>query len=203
MSGAKKEKIGGLPILRTFSREALLYVTLVFATAAAHQTATTITHGTDIDRSEQQVEESTSTAIVPDPYPSPNLTIPLPLSRPKTINSTTTQQQQHHNDRLMSKSEKVAMSCYDRVAIGGELLLFDHPGARPPGVKTEGGGGEGEESSPVPPTAEFAVEELQAALRNKGKQAQEVNLFTSYVCHGCRLRARVAWEQHGDVACTL
>lgn len=68
------------------------------------------------------------------------------------------------------------MSCYDRVAIGGELLLFDHPGARPPGVKAEGeGGGEGEEQSPVsPPTAEFAVEELQAALRNKGKQAQEV-----------------------------
>lgn len=77
----------------------------------------------------------------------------------------------------MSKSEKVVMSCYDRVAIGGELLLFDHPGARPAGVKTEGeGGGDGEEPSPVPPppTAEFAVEELQAALRNKGKQAQEV-----------------------------
>ncbi len=70
------------------------------------------------------------------------------------------------------------MSCYDRVAIGGELLLFDHPGARPPGVKAEGGG-DGEESSPVPPTAEFAVEELQAALRNKGKQAQEVNLFAA------------------------
>lgn len=75
----------------------------------------------------------------------------------------------------MSKSEKVVLSCYDRVAIGGELLLFDHPGARPPGVKTEGEGGDGEEPSPVPPpTAEFAVEELQAALRNKGKQAQEV-----------------------------
>lgn len=67
------------------------------------------------------------------------------------------------------------MSCYDRVAIGGELLLFDHPGARPAGVKTEGGGGDGAEPSLVPPpTAEFAVEELQAALRNKGKQAQEV-----------------------------
>ena len=72
------------------------------------------------------------------------------------------------------------MSCYDRVAIGGELLLFDHPDARPPGVKAEGEGGvEGEEASPVPPpTAEFAVEELQAALRNKGKQAQEVRCFS-------------------------
>lgn len=78
----------------------------------------------------------------------------------------------HANNRLMSTSEKVVMSCYDRVAIGGELLLFDHPGARPPGVPTEGG--DGEETAPVPPTAEFAVEELQAALRNKGKQAQEV-----------------------------
>lgn len=76
------------------------------------------------------------------------------------------------NNSLMSNSEKVAMSCYDRVAIGGELLLFDHPGARPPGVPTEGG--DGEETAPVPPTAEFAVEELQAALRHKGKQAQEV-----------------------------
>lgn len=67
------------------------------------------------------------------------------------------------------------MSCYDRVAIGGELLLFDHPGARPQGAKTDGEAGEGEEPSPAaPPTAEFAVEELQAALRNKGKQAQEV-----------------------------
>ncbi|CAM9781170.1 unnamed protein product [Pylaiella littoralis] len=75
------------------------------------------------------------------------------------------------NGRLMSSSEKVLMSCYDRVAIGGELLLFDHPGARPPGVPTEGG--DGEETDPVP-TAEFAVEELQAALRNKGKQAQEM-----------------------------
>eukprot|EP00752_Nemacystus_decipiens_P003017 g2798.t1 len=75
------------------------------------------------------------------------------------------------NGRLMSTSEKVAMSCYDRVAIGGELLLFDHPGARPLGE----GAGEGEGPSPVaPPTAEFAVEELQAALRNKGKQAQEM-----------------------------
>lgn len=77
----------------------------------------------------------------------------------------------HDNNSLMSSSEKVLMSCYDRVAIGGELLLFDHPGARPPGVPTEGG--DGEETDPVP-TAEFAVEELQAALRNKGKQAQEV-----------------------------
>lgn len=73
----------------------------------------------------------------------------------------------------MSPAEKVVMSCYDRVAIGGELLLFDHPGARPPGVKAEGEGGE-EPSAVPPPTAEFAVEELQAALRNKGKQAQEV-----------------------------
>ncbi|CAN0391502.1 unnamed protein product, partial [Hapterophycus canaliculatus] len=77
------------------------------------------------------------------------------------------------NGRLMSKSEQVAMSCYDRVAIGGELLLFDHPGARPPSV-SPGEGGNGESVAPLPPTAEFAVEELQAALRNKGKQAQEV-----------------------------
>lgn len=73
---------------------------------------------------------------------------------------------------LMSKSERVVLSCYDRVAIGGELLLFDNPGARPAGVATEGGDGSVE--APVAPTAEFAVEELQAGLRNKGKQAQEV-----------------------------
>ena len=71
----------------------------------------------------------------------------------------------------MSKSERVVLSCYDRVAIGGELLLFDHPGARP--VATEG---EGEaEVAPMPPTAEFAVEELQKGLRIKGTEAQEVN----------------------------
>lgn len=72
----------------------------------------------------------------------------------------------------MSKSERVVLSCYDRVAIGGELVLFDHPGARPAGVAAEGGDDSVE--APVPPTAEFAVEELQAGLRNKGKQAQEV-----------------------------
>lgn len=72
----------------------------------------------------------------------------------------------------MSKSERVVLSCYDRVAIGGELLLFDDPGARPAGAAAEGGDGSVE--APVPPTAEFAVEELQAGLRNKGKQAQEV-----------------------------
>ncbi|CAN0448718.1 unnamed protein product, partial [Ectocarpus sp. 12 AP-2014] len=76
------------------------------------------------------------------------------------------------NGRLMSKAERIAISCYDRVAIGGELLLFDHPGARPLGVPTEGG--DGAEAAPVPPTAEFAVEELQAALRSKGKKAQEM-----------------------------
>lgn len=66
------------------------------------------------------------------------------------------------------------MSCWDRVAIGGELLLFDNPAARPAGVATEGEGADGSVQAPVPPTPEFAVEELQAALRNKGKQAQEV-----------------------------
>lgn len=80
---------------------------------------------------------------------------------------------------LMSKSERVAMSCYDRVAIGGELLLFDHPGARPPSVVSGEGEGDGEPVTPLPPTAEFAVEELQAALRNKGKQAQEVRPLSS------------------------
>ncbi|CAM9536993.1 unnamed protein product, partial [Ascophyllum nodosum] len=76
----------------------------------------------------------------------------------------------YHNGRLMSKSERVVLSCYDRVAIGGELLLFDHPGARP--VATEG---EGEaEVAPMPPTAEFAVEELQKGLRIKGTEAQEM-----------------------------
>lgn len=86
------------------------------------------------------------------------------------------------------------MSCYDRVAIGGELLLFDHPGARPPGVKAEGEGEDGEEPSTVPPpTAEFAVEELQAALRSKGKQAQEVR---SCCCctRGGRRRAELSFE---------
>ena len=66
------------------------------------------------------------------------------------------------------------MSCWDRVAIGGELLLFDNPAARPAGVASEGEGADGSVQAPVPPTPEFAVEELQAALRNKGKQAQEV-----------------------------
>lgn len=71
---------------------------------------------------------------------------------------------------LMSTSERVSLSCYDRVAIGGELLLFDNPGERP--APAEGGDDTAESSSP--PTAEFAVEELQAGLREKGKQAQEV-----------------------------
>ena len=75
---------------------------------------------------------------------------------------------------LMSKSECVVMSCWDRVAIGGELLLFDNPAARPAGVAGEGEGADGSVQASVPPTPEFAVEELQAALRNKGKQAQEV-----------------------------
>lgn len=66
------------------------------------------------------------------------------------------------------------MSCWDRVAIGGELLLFDNPAARPAGVTSEGEGADGGVQASVPPTPEFAVEELQAALRNKGKQAQEV-----------------------------
>lgn len=64
------------------------------------------------------------------------------------------------------------LNCYDRVALGGELLLFDHPAARPLAVAEEEGDGPAE--TPAPPTAEFAVEELQAALRNKGQQAQEV-----------------------------
>lgn len=72
----------------------------------------------------------------------------------------------------MSKSERVLLSCYDRVAIGGELLLFDHPGERPAGAAAESE--DGAVAVPVAPTAEFAVEELQAGLRNKGKQAQEV-----------------------------
>lgn len=70
----------------------------------------------------------------------------------------------------MSKSERVSLSCYDRVAIGGELLLFDNPGERP--APSEGGDDTAESSSP--PTAEFAVEELQVGLREKGKQAQKV-----------------------------
>lgn len=72
----------------------------------------------------------------------------------------------------MSKSERVQLSCYDRVALGGELLLFDYPGARPEAVQAEGEDGALEALSP--PTAEAAVEELQAGLRDKGKQAQEV-----------------------------
>lgn len=75
---------------------------------------------------------------------------------------------------LMSKSERVVLSCYDRVALGGELLLFDHPDARPVASSTNGGGSS--TKIPAPPTAEFAVEELQAGLRDKGKQAQEVNM---------------------------
>ena len=78
----------------------------------------------------------------------------------------------------MSKSERVVMSCWDRVAIGGELLLFDNPGARPAGVASEGEGSDGTVQDALPPTPEFAVEELQAALRNKGKQAQEVRRAT-------------------------
>lgn len=73
----------------------------------------------------------------------------------------------------MSKSERVVLACYDRVALGGELLLFDDPGARPAAEAADGGDATAE--PPPPPTAEFAVEELQAGLRNRGKQAQEVS----------------------------
>lgn len=79
----------------------------------------------------------------------------------------------------MSMSERVSLSCYDRVAIGGELLLFDNPGDRP----TPAEGDDAAEAS-SPPTAEFAVEELQAGLREKGKQAQEVCNAIPLLCRG-------------------
>lgn len=66
----------------------------------------------------------------------------------------------YHNGTEVDEGVKVPLAPYDRIAIGGELLLFIHPGHAPEGVE--------------PPTAELAVEELQKGLQSKDKKAQEM-----------------------------
>jgi hypothetical protein len=68
----------------------------------------------------------------------------------------------YHNGELLAEGKDVVLAQYDRVAIGGELLLFVNP-------MLSADGEEGEV-----PTAEWAVEELQVALQAKDHQAERM-----------------------------
>ncbi|CAM9194143.1 unnamed protein product, partial [Phaeothamnion confervicola] len=64
-----------------------------------------------------------------------------------------------HNGKLVAEGQRVALSAFDRIALGGELLLLRVPG------------GEGGRD---PPPADEAVEELQRAIASRDSKAQQM-----------------------------
>ena len=63
-----------------------------------------------------------------------------------------------HNGKKVSKDERIALETFDRVVIGGELLLFRRPGVEPEGVDA--------------PSASDAVEEYQNCIANASNEQQ-------------------------------
>mmetsp|Transcript_11659 Transcript_11659/g.20804 ORF Transcript_11659/g.20804 Transcript_11659/m.20804 type:complete len:1079 (+) Transcript_11659:197-3433(+) len=64
------------------------------------------------------------------------------------------------NGAKLAEGEERALQPYDRVAMGGELLLFRHAGKNPEGVEE--------------PTADAAVDEYQKALNEKDAEQQRL-----------------------------